>query len=645
MPRRYRSLLQPTRLAALALAAVASALAWSRADAHVVPPERLHPVTESYRRMGFLLSLNPVLWNEVGRDATLIADGLEAVEPDGGRLYRSSVASLLDAAITATGGSGPIPAAERRATARDVFHLSTGAVIDKLDAHLALARARLDEYGRASLELGEARALWAAFEPALQAIDAGAYREHGRRWLELTSALGTPGVLGAGAVAPDRETFEREAARLMAFLDATFRAEDAAAVPERVFRVSPALLPVTPAAAAAPGLLPPGSEINKQLPRPRQVLNMAVRGVDEAETPLVALGDMAFDSPEIFGEPARSLGMSCNTCHNKGVTNPRFFIPGLSVRPGGLDVSSSFFAPHAANGHFDPVDIPDLRGIRFTGPYGRNGRFASLREFTRNVIVNEFNGPEPEAMLLDGLVAYMLEFDFLPNAALAPDGKLTDAAAPAARRGEEIFHRPFAAMGGRSCASCHVPGDHFLDRRRHDVGTVGGAEAGSRDRALDTPTLLSAAFTAPYFHDGSAPTLRAVSGHFNDFYGLGLSGPELDDLTAYVETVGGGAQGYEDTVFTLASELEEFSFFLSTYELLKARGENELLDVTFKTIAFEVQAHKWDVQDEGRLPVLDRLTEIMVEAYEARRRGDLAAVDARVAEYRALYEDHAEVLQ
>jgi hypothetical protein len=190
-----------------------------------------------------------------------------------------------------------------------------------------------------------------------------------------------------------------------------------------------------------------------------------------------------------------------------------------------------------------------------------------------------------------------------------------------------------------------VPGDHFLDRRRHDVGTVGGAEAGSRDRALDTPTLLSADFTAPYFHDGSAPTLRAVSGHFNDFYGLGLSGPELDDLTAYVETVGGGAQGYEDTVFTLASELEEFSFFLSTYELLKARGENELLDVTFKTIAFEVQAHKWDVQDEGRLPVLDRLTEIMVEAYEARRRGDLAAVDARVAEYRALYENHAEVLQ
>lgn len=645
MTRRYGPIPRPARLTALLLAAVAGVLASSRAEAHIVPPERLHPVTESYRRMGFLLSLNPVLWDEVKSDAAVIADGLEAVEPDRGRVYRSAVASLLDAAVEATGGAGPMPAGERRATARGVYRLSTGAVIDKLAAHLALARARLDDYGRASLDLGEARALWAAFEPALRTVDADAYLEHGRRWLELSSALGSAGVFGVGAVAPDRETFDREAASLVAFLDATFRAEDAASAAETVFRIPPALLPETYAAPAALTLLPPGSEINKQLPRPRQVLNMATRGVDETETPLVALGDMAFDSPEIFGEPARSLGLSCNTCHNKGVTNPKFFIPGLSARSGGLDVSNSFFAPHAANGHFDPLDIPDLRGIRFTGPYGRNGRFPSLREFTRNVIVNEFNGPEPDPMLLDGLVAYMLEFDFLPNPALEPDGTLADSAPPAARRGEEIFHRPFPGMGGRSCASCHVPSDHFLDRRRHDVGTVAGAEDGSRDRALDTPTLLSAAYTPPYFHDGSAPTLRAVSEHFNGFYGLGLSAAELDDLTAYVETVGGGVDGYEDTVYTLASELEEFSFFLSTYEILKARGEHDLIDVTFQTIAFEVQAHKWDVQDDRHLPVLDRLSELMLEACEARRRGDLEAADARVAEYRALYDEHREVLQ
>ena len=57
------------------------------------------------------------------------------------------------------------------------------------------------------------------------------------------------------------------------------------------------------ASARLPIKLPPGSNINKQIPRPRQILNMVERGVDESETPLIALGDMAFDSAYIFGEP------------------------------------------------------------------------------------------------------------------------------------------------------------------------------------------------------------------------------------------------------------------------------------------------------------------------------------------------------
>ena len=82
------------------------------------------------------------------------------------------------------------------------------------------------------------------------------------------------------------------------------------------------------ATASVPPKLPPGSNIIKQLPRPRQLLNFAERGVDESETVLIALGDMLFDSPLIFGDPARSLQMSCHTCHNMGPTNPKLFVPG-----------------------------------------------------------------------------------------------------------------------------------------------------------------------------------------------------------------------------------------------------------------------------------------------------------------------------
>jgi hypothetical protein len=310
-----------------------------------------------------------------------------------------------------------------------------------------------------------------------------------------------------------------------------------------------------------------------------------------------------------------------------------------------MDVSNSFFAPHANNAHFDPLDIPDLRGIRFTAPYGRNGRFDSLREFTRNVIVNEFNGPEPEPLLLDGMMAYMLEFDFLSTPLLAEDGTLRPDAPKEALRGEQIFHRPYEAMGNRSCATCHVPSDHFLDRRRHDIGTVHGTQADSRDRALDTPTLLSSRYSAPYFHDGSAPTLEAVVEWFDERYGLGLSSEEQSHLTTYLELVGDGVDGYEDTMFTLEAEMEEFSFFLSAFEFLDARGRRDLIATTFKTIALELRAHKWDVQDSRHLPVLEGLAVLMDEASAANRRGDEEGVRERVAAYRQLYQENAEVLR
>ena len=44
------------------------------------------------------------------------------------------------------------------------------------------------------------------------------------------------------------------------------------------------------------------------------------------------------------------------------------------------------------------------------------------------------------------------------------------------------------------------------------------------------------------------------------------------------------------------------------------RGETDLVDATFGTIAFEIRAHKWDVQDPDNLPVLDRLAGLMDQA-------------------------------
>ena len=608
--------------------------------AHIVPPEDLHPVAESYRRMTFMVNLNPILWEEVAADVRIIMTEMKQVDPDEAIEYLEQADALIEGLTEGQNGA-PEPT-RRREAARKIMELCTTAVAETLIGCLERAEASLQDYDAASEALGGARQLWAGFEHEVKATDREGFVRLGRAWLELSSALGRRAVLGQGGMAPNRALFKAEADKIIAYVEENF-GEDYRAPARGRLAPLPARSATFSPRAQVPPKLPPGGNINKQLPRPRQILNMAERGVDEGETTLIAIGDMAFDSPHIFGEPARSLGISCNTCHNKSITNPQFFIPGLSSYEGGIDVSNAFFAPHANNGHFDPLDIPDLRGIRFTAPYGRNGRFGSLREFVRNVVMHEFGGPEPDPLLLDGIIAYMIEFDFLENPALEEDGKLNDQAGEPARRGEKLFHKDFPGMGGRSCADCHVPSANFLDHKRHDIGSVMGTGA-SHDRHLDTPTLLGIKHTAPYFHDGSQPTLRAVNEWFNGQFDLGLDERQLSDLTAYLETVGDGEEAYEDTLHTLEAEMEEFSFFLSGYEYLSRINKPELASVTFQTVAAEIQAHKWDLQDYEYMPVLNRLAQLMDEAHAASEQGDRETVDAKVAEYRKLYAQHADKL-
>src|SRR5215468_7263065 len=153
-------------------------------------------------------------------------------------------------------------------------------------------------------------------------------------------------------------------------------------------------------------VLPPGTELNEEsLERPREIFRS--QAIGGAKSYMVNLGDLAFNSPTILGDPARRAGMSCGTCHVNGAGNSKLYVPGMSTRPGNFDTTGPLFNPKADNRARDPVRIPSLRGARYLAPYGNDGRIASLREFVRNVIVNEFAGPEPSQAVLDALVAYI----------------------------------------------------------------------------------------------------------------------------------------------------------------------------------------------------------------------------------------------
>jgi hypothetical protein len=94
-------------------------------------------------------------------------------------------------------------------------------------------------------------------------------------------------------------------------------------------------------------------------------------------------------------------------------------------------------------------------------------------------------------------------------------------------QGRELFHRPEVG-----CATCHA------DAR----GTRAGPVALGRFAAIRVPALTGVAATAPYFHDGSAPTLRAVLERSRDG-SMGdtstLDEHELLALEAFLRSFGG----------------------------------------------------------------------------------------------------------
>ena len=203
-------------------------------------------------------------------------------------------------------------------------------------------------------------------------------------------------------------------------------------------------------------MLPSGTELGQdELEVPVEIFHSEVTGGKKSY--LINLGDLAFTSPSLLGGVARRAGISCDTCHVNGAGNPKLFIPGLSSQPGNFDTTNALFHAKADNGVLDPLTPPSLRGARGFGPYGHDGRTASLRDFVENVITNEFAGPEPSPAILDAIVAYIQDIDILPNPRLGPAGRLTDKASAAERRGEALFARPFPHDPGLSCAACHMP--------------------------------------------------------------------------------------------------------------------------------------------------------------------------------------------
>ncbi|MGI9418530.1 MAG: cytochrome c peroxidase [Geminicoccaceae bacterium] len=553
------------------------------ASAHIQTEAPWHATAYAYLNTLFLLNLEPIDWPLIEEVLTTDHDGRVLGRPAGERvieLDRIAGTKHWEAIETALTAESPA-----------TLHAAiTRALSASIRQHLANAADALEQPGLAGAEIDQAQALFRALADGIKQTDPEGFRALGLAWLELASSVRQSGVIAAGGLPADRDAFASARTLLTTYLTRNF--EPAMFAARTIYEPVPEERIIADPFVRMAAWLPPGSDLNDQDPLPRLVLNFEEQGIDEQDLFLVAYGDMLFDSPEVFGDPAKSLGLACSTCHNRSDINQRFFITGISPHPGAVDVDGSFFNAKFNDRRSDAIDIPSLRGLRFTGPYGRDGRFASLRDFTRNVIVNEFKGPEPSPLVLDALVAYMLEFDFLPAPNLERDGRLKDNASEAAKRGEALFEKPYPSMNGKTCASCHMPGSHFTDNEVHDIGSAGDGAASGFSGAFDTPTLLGTLHTAPYLHDGRFSTLAEVVDWKNETSGLGLDETEKSDLAAYLEAIGEGGepyQAFDEEITPFRLMIEELTTFLSTLDTLIPDQDRAHADLLLRTVAGEME--------------------------------------------------------
>jgi cytochrome c peroxidase len=219
----------------------------------------------------------------------------------------------------------------------------------------------------------------------------------------------------------------------------------------------------------------------------------------------VRAGLLLFSDPGLSG----SGTVACATCHPRGGHTDNKTYVGLEVVKDGTPEGRS---------------TPLLWGARDTAPYSWAGG-KTLKENIKGIIVTRMKGKEPTGEQLDRLAAYVESLEFPRNPNLNADGSASDAAPEAARRGYQVFLKA-------SCNVCHEP-PVFSKADNEDIGSGG---------SFSVPSLRGVSTTAPYFHDGRFPTLRAlipVKLQFLKEMGSTetISDREIEDLLVYLSTL------------------------------------------------------------------------------------------------------------
>jgi mono/diheme cytochrome c family protein len=197
-----------------------------------------------------------------------------------------------------------------------------------------------------------------------------------------------------------------------------------------------------------------------------------------------------------------------------------------------------------------PIVIPPIYGLKgvgfetFTGDgpisywnsyvgvgqMGGRGNFSDPR-------ISLFIKQTPD--LVTPKLAALLDYQLSLRTPKPPSGSFDR---KAAKRGKDVFRSE------ARCSTCHQP-PNFTDVRSgpdrnapflHDAVEVGmdpAYAARSATGKYRTTPLRGLQQHPPYFHDGSAPDLRAVVDHYDTLFGLNLTASQIVDLVEYLKSL------------------------------------------------------------------------------------------------------------
>jgi mono/diheme cytochrome c family protein len=261
-----------------------------------------------------------------------------------------------------------------------------------------------------------------------------------------------------------------------------------------------------------------------------------------------------------------ALGITCALCHS---TVDNSFAPGIGKRLDGhpnrdLNVGAiialspaitpaqravySSWGPgkydprYNLDGKSTPLLLPPAYGLAGTrnetytaeGPISYWNAYVAITQmhgkgdFVDNRMgISIHQSPDLVASRLPSLRAYQHSLAPPPPAAGSYDVASAD-------RGRETFLN--------SCAGCHtgITGTDNNSGVLHaadETGMDGAYAARTSSKAYRTTPLRALAAHAPYFHDGSAPTLAAVVDHYNRVRRLKLSDRQKADLVEFLKSL------------------------------------------------------------------------------------------------------------